>query len=210
MENYKVPSILENPLLLNTAINGLKQFAFFNNVTVLDAQENNFVINAGTAPDVPSSQFISKLGSVVYSNLIFNAGKIIEAGVVVDEWQDFRIDDALFVINQSKKIITTEIQGKDGTIKEYIGMDDFQIQITGRISGDYNVYEKDKVKTLKKILSAGQPLAITSWYLQNLDITDVVIKDFNFPQTEGEYSTQYFTIMALSDNPIFADLITNQ
>jgi hypothetical protein len=210
MENYKVPSILQNPLLLNTAINGLKQFAFFNNVTVLDAQENNYVINAGTAPDVPSSQFISKLGTVVYSNLIFNAGKIIEGSDVVDQWEDFRIDDALFVVNQSKKIITTEIQGKDGTIKEYVGMDDFQIQITGRISGDYNVYEKDKVKTLKRILSAGQPLAITSWYLQNLDITDVVIKDFNFPQSEGEYSTQYFTIMAMSDNPIFADLITNQ
>jgi hypothetical protein len=186
MENYNVPSILENPLLLNTAINGLKQFAFFNNVTVLDAQENNFVINAGTAPDVPSSQFISKLGTVVYSNLIFNAGKIIEAGVVVDQWEDFRIDDALFVVNQSKKIITTEIQGKDGTIKEYIGMDDFQIQITGRISGDYNVYEKDKVKTLKRILSAGQPLAITSWYLQNL------MKIFLIFQS-GEYGTSVTT-----------------
>ena len=207
MENYKIPT--DNALAKNEALNGLKAFAFLNSVTVMDAQKSNYVINAGEAQDIPTTKFISRLGTVVYSNFIFNAGKEIKNSIVISEWEDFRVDDALFMVNQSKKIVTTEIQGKDGTVKEYIGMDDFNIVITGRITGAYNVYEKELVKSLKKMLSVGQPLAITSWYLQNLDIINIVVKDFSFGQNEGEYSTQYFTINCLSDNNYFADLITN-
>lgn len=212
MEDFRVPKKTENPLILNTvassAVFGLANFAGINNIKIMDAQNSPYVVEQGEAQDVPLQKFISKLGTVVYSNVIFNAGSILDTnGVVVDTWDDFRIDDVLLVISQSKKIITTEIQGRDGTVKEYIGMDDFQVQITGRLNGSYNVNPKELTKQLKTILSAGQPLEITSWYLQNLDITDIVVKDFNFGQTEGEYSTQYFTINALSDKRFEAKII---
>ncbi|MBC7382251.1 MAG: hypothetical protein H7296_04555 [Bacteroidia bacterium] len=210
MENFKVPDQLENPLILNrvatNAISGLVQFAVLSNVKILDAQSNPYTVDQGKEGDVPTQKFISKLGTVVYSNLIFNAGKELEGSIVVREWKDFRIDDALFSVSQAKKLVETEIQGKDGVVVEYIGLGAFQIQITGRITGGYNVYEKELVAELKNILKAGQPLAITSWYLQNLDITDVVIKDFNFGQVEGEYSTQYFTINCQSDQIVEATI----
>lgn len=208
MENFNLPN--ENPLLLSkigyNAIGGLVQFAGLRGLKIIDAQTNPYTVPQGQPGDVPNQQFISKLGTVVYSNLIFNAGKVIEGVLVVSEWDAFQCDDILFSVSQSKKIITTEIQGRDGTVKEYIGLDDYQIQMTGRISGGYNVYEKELVAQLKTILSVGQPLAVSSWYLQNLGITEIVIKDFNFGQNEGEYSTQYFTINALSDNVIEASI----
>lgn len=212
MENFRVPSEIDNPLILNrigyNAIAGIIQYAGLHGLKIIDAQNNPYTVPQGDSGSVPSKKFISKLGTVVYSNLIFNAGKVIEGIVVIpgSEWQDFRCDDILFSISQSKKIITTEIQGRDGTVKEYIGLDDYQIQMTGRINGGYNVYEKELVATLKKILSVGQPLAVSSWYLQNLGITDIVIKDFNFGQNEGEYSTQYFTINAISDTIVEASI----
>jgi hypothetical protein len=217
MENFKVPSKLENPLILNTvatsAVYGLANFAGINNIKIMDAQNSPYikteVQNGFVDGDVPTQKFISKLGTVVYSNIIFNAGVILdEGGNQTDKWDDFRIDDVLLTVSQSKKIITTEIQGRNGTVKEYIGLDDFQIQITGRLNGTYNVNPKDLTRQLKLILSSGQPLEITSWYLQNLDITDIVVKDFNFGQTEGEYSTQYFTINALSDKRFEAKIIS--
>jgi hypothetical protein len=212
MENFNVPKKTENPLVLNTVASsvvfGLANFAGINNIKIMDAQNSPYVVDQSAPQDVPLQKFVSKLGTVVYSNLIINAGVILDNnGVVVDRWEDFRIDDVLLTISQSKKIITTEIQGRDGTVKEYIGLDDFQIQITGRLNGGYNVNPKELTRQLKKILSAGQPLELTSWYLQNLDITDVVVKDFNFGQTEGEYSTQYFTINALSDKRFEAKII---
>ena len=212
MENYKVPKKTENPLILNTVVSsavfGLANFAGIKNIKIMDAQNSPYVIEQGEAQDVPLQKFVSKLGTVVYSNIIFNAGVILDENGVKDNWNDFRVDDVLLTVSQSKKIITTEIQGRDGTVKEYIGLDDFQIQITGRLNGSYNVNPKDLTRQLKIILSAGQPLEITSWYLQNLDITDIVVKDFNFGQTEGEYSTQYFTINALSDKRFEAKIIS--
>jgi hypothetical protein len=212
MENFRVPKKTENPLILNTvassAVYGLANFAGLNNIKIEDAQNSPYVIEQGGAQDIPLQKFVSKLGTVVYSNIIFNAGVILGENGVADTWDDFRIDDVLLTVSQSKKIITTEIQGRDGTVKEYIGLDDFQIQITGRLNGSYNVNPKELTRQLKIILSAGQPLEITSWYLQNLDITDIVVKDFNFGQTEGEYSTQYFTINALSDKRFEAKIIS--
>lgn len=215
MENFKVPKITENPLNLNTVANsavvGLANFAGLKNIKIQDAQDSPYtkdeVQKGFKTGDQQSPKFISKLGSVVYSNIIFNAGVILGENGVADVWNDFRIDDVLIMVSQSKKIITTEIQGRDGTVKEYIGLDDYQIQFIGRLNGSYNVNPKDLTKELKLILSSGQPLEVTSWYLQNLDITDIVIKDFNFGQTEGEYSTQYFTINALSDKRFEAKII---
>ena len=213
MENFRVPKKTENPLILNTvatsAVYGLANFAGLKNIKIMDAQNSPYVIEQGEAQDIPLQKFVSKLGTVVYSNIIFNAGSILDQnGTIINTFDDFRVDDVLLTVSQSKKIITTEIQGRDGTVKEYIGLDDFQIQITGRLNGSYNVNPKELTRQLKIILSAGQPLEITSWYLQNLDITDIVVKDFNFGQTEGEYSTQYFTINAMSDKRFEAKIIS--
>jgi hypothetical protein len=212
MENFRVPKKTENPLILNTvvssAVYGLANFAGLNNIKIENAQNSPYVIEQGGTQDIPLQKFVSKLGTVVYSNIIFNAGVILGENGVADTWDDFRIDDVLLNVSQSKKIITTEIQGRDGTVKEYIGLDDFQIQITGRLNGSYNVNPKELTRQLKIILSAGQPLEITSWYLQNLDITDIVVKDFNFGQAEGEYSTQYFTINAMSDKRFEAKILS--
>ena len=175
------------------------------NVKIHDETNTPFVIGAPTElPD--EAQFVSKqLGTVVYSAIIFNSGiSLNNDGSVKDSWGDMRIDDCLIRVSQSKKIVVTEIQGRDGTVKEYIGLDDFQVQINGRLNGAYGVNPKDMTKHLKTILSAGQPIAITSWYLQNLDIVNIVVKDFDFPQAEGEYSTQYFSINAISDNVVEA------
>lgn len=223
MEDFKVPKKLENPLILNTvassAVFGLANFIGLNNIKIMDAQNSPYIKDEvqkgfieGDSPPLSRGEkkekFISKLGTVVYSNIIFNAGSILNENEIVESWDDFRIDDVLLNVSQSKKIVTTEIQGRDGTVKEYIGLDDFQVQITGRLNGTYNVNPKDLTRQLKIILSAGQPLEVTSWYLQNLDINDIVVKDFNFGQSEGEYSTQYFTINAMSDRRFEAKIIS--
>ena len=200
--------------LLKTAVMSgvvklLQSKAGLQNVKIHDARNSPYVINEGKPQDEPTPKNYSSLNTVVYSSVIFNKGKEVNGVIVISEWNDFYIDDCLISVSQSKKIVTTEVQGKDGTVKEYIGLGDYEINITGRINGSYNVNPKEETKKLKKILAVSQPLAITNWWLQNLDITDIVVKDFNFAQTEGEYSTQYFSVSAMSDFPIEA-LITGQ
>jgi hypothetical protein len=192
--------------IISQAIVGLVEYANLQNVKIHNEQKSPYVINAGSEQD--TTNFTSKLGTPVYSNVIFNAGKQFDQNMnEINNWSDFRIDDCLISISQAKKIVTTEIQGRDGTVKEYIGMDDFQVQIVGRLNGSYGVNPKSDTKILKTILDAGQPLAITSWWLQNLGITDIVVVNYDLGQIEGEYSTQYFTINAISDKIVEARIL---
>jgi hypothetical protein len=204
MKDYNVPKIYENPLLINSTVSdatvSLINYAGIRGLKILDATKSPYEINQGDSGDVPIEKQISKLGTVVYSNVILNK---------TFEWNDFRIDDCLISVTQDKKLVITDIQGKDNEVIEYIGLSNYQIQIIGRLNGSYNTNPKEETAILKKILSAGQTLAITSWWLQNLDISDIVVTGFNFAQTEGEYSTQYFTINAISD-VITEALITQQ
>ena len=192
----------------NAVIKKLQAQAGLQNVKVHDESNNPFVVNY-PEQDPDKAPFISKqLGTVVYSAVIFNAGTSLnDNGTIKDTWPDYIVQDCLIRVSQSKKIIVTEIQGRDGTVKEYIGLDDYQVQITGRINGAYGVNPKEETNLLKKVLDAGQPIAITSWWLQNLGITDIVVKDFDFPQVEGEYSTQYFSINAMSDKVVEAAIV---
>ena len=96
MENYKVPKETENPLILNavrtSAVVGLANFAGLNNLKIMDAQNSPYtqtdVQNGFKKWDEPVQKFISKLGTVVYSNIIFNAGVILDENGVADNWLD--------------------------------------------------------------------------------------------------------------------------
>jgi Domain of unknown function (DUF6046) len=46
----------------------------------------------------------------------------------------------LIQVSQARRIVRTEIQGMDGTIKEYIGMDDYQVSINGILTGPNGSY----------------------------------------------------------------------
>jgi len=50
------------------------------------------------------------------------------------------------------------------------------------------------------MLNANKALQVVSTFLQNLDVTYLVIKDYDLPQEMGGYSYQKFSITALSDS----------
>ena len=203
-------------------IDGLVAKANATNMTIYDGTTNPYEIGIGVknanqpaydAPIdgvmsadgfTPQSGLKSVLGTYVYSNLIIcgsNGFRPVNGTLQAFQWDDFIINDCLVSVSQKKRLVVTDIQGKDNQVIEYIGMSNYEISVTGRLSGSYKVYPKQLANTLKSILSVPQPLSIASWWLQNLDITNIVITDFEFQQTEGEYSTQYFTFNAVSDVP---------
>ncbi|WP_263399040.1 DUF6046 domain-containing protein, partial [Streptococcus pneumoniae] len=73
-------------------------------------------------------------------------------------------------------------------------MGDYTITINGIITGKNGHYPIDEVREFKKMLNANKALKVVSVYLQNLDVTNVVIKDYEFAQETGGYSYQRFSI----------------
>lgn len=112
------------------------------------------------------------------------------------------IETVLMTVEQPIRIIKTEIQGRNGSVKEYIGADDSKITINLVITGKNGVYPREEVKRLKDWLDAPVAKGIVAWWLDNLGISDIVIESYSMPQVQGGYSYQMVSINAISDLPV--------
>jgi hypothetical protein len=155
-------------------------------------------------PDEPVS--VSMLGTPVYSNLDVQGGSYTDNNGNTITYPSLTLDAVLFVVTQSKNIVITNIQGRNGSIKEYIADDDYNVTITGIIAGGNNVYPKNEVLALKKVLDSPTAININSWFLNQFGVHTIVIKDYNFGQEAGRNSQQAFSISAISDVPVILQI----
>lgn len=109
---------------------------------------------------------------------------------------------ALIDINQSKNIVTTAIQGRNGTIKEYVSDGDYIMNIKGVLVGfGQDVYPEDDVRQLRDFLNAPVSIQVSSTILNRWNITDIVVSNFTIRQEEGQRNVVPFEINALSETP---------
>jgi hypothetical protein len=143
----------------------------------------------------------SSLGTPVQSNVIFQKGEYELFDGTTQNWETMRFDAVLISVSQAKKIVKTEIAGRNGTVKEYIGLDDYAIQITGVITAENGKNPAGEIEALKRILDSPISIAVSSQYLQNLGIFSIDIESYDLGQQPGGFSYQNFTINATSSNP---------
>lgn len=166
----------------------------------------------------------SYLGTPIFDPLIINGGNFFELPDIDQEnaipYPDedgpdgfgLAIPTMLIEVSQTKNIITTALQGRNGTVKEFISDGDFVITLTGIIIGKNvdgevtdigNVYPEDDVKKLVTICKVPESITLTSAFLNNVfGINDVVVTNYNVPQKEATRDMQPFQISLLSDTPI--------
>ena len=160
----------------------------------------NRTIPTGPTPDPELRK--SALGTPVYSDIIFEAGSYEDDNGEIQAFEQLRYEAVLIGVGQSKKIVKTEIQGRNGTVKEYIGDSDYDISINGVITGTHKRHPREEVAALKRMLDAKVPISVSCPYLQNLGIMDIIIESYSLNQSEGGYAYQTFTINAVSDEPV--------
>lgn len=156
----------------------------------------------------------SYLGSRVVSNLSICGTTYTTGNGQKVTFPDLQFDAVLFNVQNTKNIIYTPIQGKDGTVKEYIAGGDYDIQVKGIITGLNGQYpdkyngaqsgnSNDTINVVDNLIDAmncNTELTINSWYLTQLfGINTIVITSFELYQEEGNYSQQRFSFTAKSD-----------
>jgi hypothetical protein len=156
------------------------------------------------------------LGNKVFSNLEIDASSFRDVPNYEGLVDNIVFDTALFVVKNTKNIVMTPVQGRNGTVKEYISGGDSNISIRGVIGGKRGVYPMagssvngknvNSVEQFIRAMNAPIALKVNSWYLNMLGIYSMVVTSFQLPQTEGKYETQFFEIEALSDEPFIIDL----
>jgi len=154
----------------------------------------------------------SLLGTEVFTNLTFKSGSYVplDGGLPIS-YSGLTIDSVLMTVSQAKNVITTPIQGKSGTFKEYVSDGDFEIQVSGVLISKDNTYPEFTVETLMTLFSVPDSLQVTSEFLGHFGvisptglsgIDEVVIVDYSFPQQEGYRNQQLFSCKMISDTPI--------
>lgn len=120
-----------------------------------------------------------------------------------EDGSEFEIVDAVAAVSRERRIVSTALTGRDGTVKEYISEGDWNINIIlgiqpvrgGAIADEY---PDEELRKLREFLDEKKPLEVYSNFLDIFDITKVVIKSCSATQmTEANY--QAVNISAVSD-----------
>lgn len=159
-------------------------------------------INTGSE-ETDSTEIFSPLNTPVYSDITFEGGQYIDDNGNNVSFVSVNVQLAIIFMTNQKNIIETQLQGRDGTVKEYISSGDYQIRIEGRVFGKgANNYPIDEVQNLIAICDAPQAITVTSDYLKMFNVTSIVIKQADFDQVEGERNYQHFKLTCVSDREL--------
>ncbi len=107
----------------------------------------------------------------------------------------------LIDFDRPKRIVRTEVMGRDGDVREYIGQGDWNITIRGVITNDDNPEQPPEsfIKALNKICNIPVQIPIVNDMTRWLGITDIVIENVSFPALEGYIGAQPFVLDCTSD-----------
>lgn len=145
----------------------------------------------------------SSLGTPVVIDLTFES---VEFTDFINNRQSFtdqvRLECVLCTVSRPSVIVKTQVNGRNGTVKEFIAKDDHQVTINGIIVGPNGQFPVNQIIALRRIADAPVPIPVTSRYLNTLGVFNIVIEDFNAPQEAGGLSRLNFSIQAVSDEPL--------
>ena len=116
---------------------------------------------------------------------------------------DLVLETVFVSISQSKNIVTTAIEGRNGTIKEFVSKGDFIINISGQLVGKNGIRPKEEINALREICAANIELSVINTALKEWGIEYLVITGFDIPQNPGGWSVQPFNINAISDTAFY-------
>jgi len=218
-QEFKIPTPLDSnadPRFVKAAALTAGQAVVFRRAEKLTGQTTAQFQVSPTRTE--SFDVTSMLGTPVYDQVQIQEGQFFELedvnGQNPIEYEGIVMQNILVDVSMTKNIIKTPIQGLNGTIKEFVSMGDYVVNMTGNIIGVTNgntvnsigqVFPRVDTERLIEICKAPQSLTITSGFLQLFGINEIVITGFKFAQKEGSRDTQPFQITALSDQPINLD-----
>lgn len=116
------------------------------------------------------------------------------------------LPDAVATVSRERRIVSTALTGRNGTVKEYVSEGDWQIGLTVGVQAVRNgviadEWPSDELRELRKMLEGTEALKVHSEFLDVFGITRIVVKGYSATQmTDQNY--QAVSISAVSDEEI--------
>lgn len=143
------------------------------------------------------------LGTPVYDQLVIKRA-IDTLPTNEQSGDDFvKLDSVIVTINQTRNIVTTPIQGRNGTVKEYISDGDFEINIKGLVvSISPQRAPREIMENIANLFSLPNEIVVVSDYISLFKIDYAVVQSYAFSQVEGSLNQIQMDLRLLSDSPI--------
>jgi len=164
----------------------------------------------------------SYLGTPIMTNVIFSAPpkEYNLPNLIVEGNDELELTNFIATVSQSKKIVTTPLvrpqnytdtpsnntlkrgQFFSGTVKEYISMGDYAIDLQGWIVGEENgVFPGNRLRDLIEYLEYPGSFKIDGQFVKHFNsFRYVVVKDYTISQQRGFYNQVPVRIKLLSDD----------
>lgn len=173
------------------------------NVQPLKVQDNPYEGKVNQSDNRDPRLYASALGTPVVIDVTFGSVTYTDftqnRKVTTDQ---IRLQTVLCTVARPSIIVKTQIQGRNGTVKEYISKDDFQVSINGIIAGQNGQYPEAEALAVQRMCEAPVPIPVVSRFLNGMGIYNIVVEDYSMPQVAGGISRQDFSINAISDEPL--------
>lgn len=111
-------------------------------------------------------------------------------------------------VTSKKNIVETPLVERQGTVKELISIEDWEISIRGLIIDPNNQYPEDDIKKLVDLFYRNEAVeienAITDIMLKRAERKGnnmVVINELNFPEVRGVMNVRPYELKLVSDTP---------
>jgi len=195
----------------------VKFFKIPENSGIFDISPRPFAITSGAIQALRSTAFNlslsnieieqsignSEYGTPIMDILEFPEGRYIDLQGNDISFGGIKNATVILEVSQSKNIVKTAIQGRNGTVKEYVSDGDFEINGKGFISNKSNVIPLSDIIAFKEVMQVPQQIDVISQYLNEIfGINQIVIETFAMPQIEGFRNQIPFSFQAVSDTPI--------
>ena len=110
-------------------------------------------------------------------------------------------NEPLVTVGRSKRVVKTPLSGTNGTIKENMGLRDWEILIRGIATVDnFDIFPFTPIKKIQQIFEKRESVTILGPLFDHLRITKVAIERLNFPELQGVPNAQPYEIQAFSDH----------
>lgn len=117
---------------------------------------------------------------------------------------------ALVSVDSDKKMVITNVVGRDYSRKELVSNGDIKFSVHGQItSGQPDIYPTEEIQKFIKVMQYKGVVKVNNIVLNELGITEIVIQNYNISPKQGYKALQNYSFSAIGLQPESEIKITN-
>lgn len=161
----------------------------------------SYFSSPGLPSDFPTVQILdvdTAAGTSLLGTALFDVVEFYDA----QENLVLSLKDAPIVsVSRPRNIVKTAIQGRDGTVKEFISNDDYKISVSGLLAHKEDMMPLEAMEELITFLNKNTAFRIKSVLLSRFDITHVVVDNIGeIKPVDGFTNLVQYSFTMLSDD----------